>query len=588
MQIPAFILGLPGTVRRHPWRTVFIIAPVLLVGYVVYSLSQPAAPQIISAKVEKKDVVQLVEAVGTVVSERDLALQFPTSGIVSAVEVKEGDAVGQGQVIAVLRNADLRATVASQSANLDYAQAQLQALEEGARPEDIAISEADLANKKAALEAAKASLTTAENNLSASQTKLTVLKQQADVSLGGQVSLAHSTIAQQLVLAETALGNLDDVFAQVKLSDALTRSSPDRESDVVKERQRAGDALKAAEASVASVSSDYRAALDAFQMARGAVVQASDVLAQAYNLVSSMQEISSYTAADREADKATLTGLRSSMQTVLTTLDTDLKALQDASASFDTQIQVEENAITAATGTRDKATADILTYDSAVRISQAQLDSKKAPTRATDLSAAQARVRQASADLARAAAQLNNTVLVAPEAGIITKVNVKAGEALPAGPAVTMLGDSPMRIEMFVSEIDIPKVRLSQSGAIALDAYPNVKFKLRVSEIDPGVTDKDGVSKYRVKLDFVYPHNDLKIGMTGDAEIVSAQRAQVLTIPRRAVLQRPTGEEYVRVQESDGTTEERSVILGIDGSDGEVEIQSGLQEGETVVVLEKK
>jgi multidrug efflux pump subunit AcrA (membrane-fusion protein) len=299
MQIPAFILGLPGTVRRHPWRAVFIIAPVLLVGYVVYSLSQPAAPQIIAAKVEKKDVVQLVEAVGTVVSERDLALQFPTSGIVSAVEVKEGDAVGQGQVIAVLRNADLRATVASQSANLDYAQAQLQALEEGARPEDIAISEADLANKKAALEAAKASLTTAENNLSASQTKLTVLKQQADVSLGGQVSLAHSTIAQQLVLAETALGNLDDVFAQVKLSDALTRSSPDRESDVVKERQRAGDALKAAEASVASVSSDYRAALDAFQMARGAVVQASDVLAQAYNLVSSMQEISSYTAADR-------------------------------------------------------------------------------------------------------------------------------------------------------------------------------------------------------------------------------------------------------------------------------------------------
>ncbi len=587
MLIPSFLANLPRAVRHHPWRTTAIVVPVALIAFAVYGVTRPAVPELIVAQVERKDIAQLIEAVGTVTSDRDLELQFPTSGIIAAVSLKEGDRVAQGQMIASLRNADLRASVASQVANLDYAKAQLKALQDGTRPEDIAVAQADLLNKKAALEAAKSTLTTSENNLTASKQKLETLEMQAEISLSGQVSLARSTITEQLLAAESALGEMDDVFAQIKLSDALTRSAPDKAADLRSLRLRAGDALVAAQSATLSASSDYRAALDAFQTSRAAIVQTSTVLTQAYNLISSIPELSTYTAADREADKASVSAQRSAVQNVQTTLDTSVKSLQDASASFDTQIQVEQNTITASEGTRDRAKADILTYESAVRISEAQLESKQAPARQADIASAEARVRQASADVARASAQVGNTILTAPVAGIITKVNIKAGEALPAGPAVTMLGDSPMRIEMFVSEIDIPKVVLSQSGVIVLDAFPATRFKLNVSAIDPGVTDKDGVSKYRVMLDFVHRHDTLKIGMTGDAEVISAERKQVLTIPRRAVLDRPTGEQYVRVQK-DTLVEERLVTLGIDGADGEIEIVTGLQEGETVIVLEKK
>ena len=76
--------------------------------------------------------------------------------------------------------------------------------------------------------------------------------------------------------------------------------------------------------------------------------------------------------------------------------------------------------------------------------------------------------------------------------GIITKVNVKAGEMRPSSePSVTMLGDSPYRIEMFVSEVDIPKVKLGQSGSIKLDAFQNKRFDLKVNDIDSAATDKD-------------------------------------------------------------------------------------------------
>ncbi len=238
-------------------------------------------------------------------------------------------------------------------------------------------------------------------------------------------------------------------------------------------------------------------------------------------------------------------------------------------------------------GTRDRANADISTYKTSLTIDEAQLALKKAPARATDISAAQARVRQAQADVARASAQLKDTILFAPVNGIVTQVNVKPGEMRPsAEPSVTMLGDSPYRIEMFVSEVDIPKIQVSQSGSIKLDAFRDTPIQLRVGEIDPAATDKDGVPKYRVKLDFVYHHDDLKVGMTGDAEIVTGFRSNVVSVPVRSVIQ-VDGKDTVRVQGKDGNIEERSVVTGMEGEGGMIEV-SNISEGETVIVLEKK
>jgi HlyD family secretion protein len=226
-------------------------------------------------------------------------------------------------------------------------------------------------------------------------------------------------------------------------------------------------------------------------------------------------------------------------------------------------------------------------FRAAVNSQAAQLELKIAPPRQTDLDAAYARLRQAQADLARAAADYRDTLLTAPVDGLVTKVHLKVGEFTPTGAAITMLGSDPYRIEMFVSEIDIPKVQLSQSGSIELDAFRGTHFALRVSEIDPAATDKDGVSKYRVKLDFVYPHEELKIGMTGDTEIQTGLRSDVVSVPLRSVIVQEDGTKIVRVLDDDGKIEERTVKTGMEGVGGETEV-TGVGSGETVVVLEKK
>lgn len=575
---------LPGWVRTHKKKSIFIAIALILVTMAGCALFQPKEPEFVTDTAKRGDLRQTVEAVGTVTSERDLELQFPVTGIVQDVLVKEGQTVRAGQVLARLKAGELAASVAAASANVASAEANLKALEQGTRPEDIAITEADVENKKAALEAAKSTLATAESTLANSQQKLAALRSEASVSLSGQIAVAASTLSIQYTTADAALSTIDDLWRDNDILDAAIKSGG-AEYDLIKQqRGTAGATLQAARS--AAPGTDYDKVLAALEQGRLAIAQTLDVVSRAYVFVSGLQETASFSNADREAAKSTLATEKSDVQDALNNIDAAWKALRDASASSETKIAAEEANLTAAQGTKDKALADIRTFETALRTAEAQLTLKKAGARQTDIDAARANLNQYRAALARASAEHGKTVLTAPIDGVVTKVIVKPGENLPTGPAVTILGNAPYRIEMYVSEIDVPKVQVTQSGSIELDAFRGTHFKLLVSEIDSAATDRDGVSKYRVKLDFRYPHDELKIGMTGDAEIVTGIRPDVIQIPQRAVLDKDDGTLYVRVKKEDGTLEERPVQTGMEGEGGMIEV-IGVQEGETIVVLEK-
>ena len=197
-------------------------------------------------------------------------------------------------------------------------------------------------------------------------------------------------------------------------------------------------------------------------------------------------------------------------------------------------------------------------------------------------------MKQAEADLARSSAQYRDSLLVAPVDGVITKVNVKPGQLRPSTePSITMLGTTPFRIEMFVSEVDVPAVHVGQSGSIVLDAYKKQEIPLVVREIDTSSTEKDGVPKYRVKLDILSSSGvTLRIGMTGDATIITGFRSNVVSVPLRSILDRGSG-SIVRILTKDGTVTEKSVSIGMEGEGGNTEVL-GIDAGETIIVVEKK
>jgi RND family efflux transporter MFP subunit len=328
--------------------------------------------------------------------------------------------------------------------------------------------------------------------------------------------------------------------------------------------------------------------LTVLQTAVDAVSQASTTIATLRSTIATLPIGGSLTRSTQNGYVATLTAQETSVQSALSGVQGAFTSLKSASAGLDTRISNEQSALTNAQGSYDRASSDIATFQSLVTIAQAQLDKIKAGARPGELDAARARVRQAQANLYSASVAWTDTQLKAPVAGLITKVNVKAGEFSPPGPAVNMLGNSPFRMEVFVSEIDVPKLNAAQSGTTTLEAFSGINYAMRVSDIDSDTTDRDGTPKYKVLLDFVYDHPEFKVGMTGDATIITDSRTDAISVPGRAVLTRDDGTEYIRIRKDAQTVIERDVELGISGEDGLVEVLKGVSAGEEVIVLEKE
>lgn len=577
--------ALPGFLWRHKVATivtVLIALPVL--GILSFALS-PSVPEYVTDTAKRGNIRQTVEAVGTVISERDLNLQFGISGIVANVYVKEGDTVRAGQRLAQLRAGNLAADISSAAARVAQAEADVRELEAGARAEDIAVTEAEVASKRASLASAQEALRTAEEGVQNAERQLLALQAEIDTSLSGYVTTANAAVTQKLATAQNSLSVIDGIFDNNDLLDAVIKSDPSQFNELTAALGRAQRAVAAVYPVVAAADSPSKA-LDAIDQATLALTDAWNVASRAFSFVSALPESSSFSSSDREAYKAQLIAERNTLQTALNSLASETKSLRDAGANYLSQIAAQEASLSSSKGARDKAKADIATYEASLRIAEAQLALKRAPARQTDIDAARAVLQQYRASLARAQADFGNTVLTAPVAGTITKVPIKVGEYTPVGAAITMLGESPYRIEMYVSEIDIPKISVSQSGSVKLDAFPGEFFPLTVGQIDNASTDRDGVAKYRVRLDFLRPADAerVKLGMTGDAIIITGYREDVIYVPIRAVLDRDDGTHYVRILKDDETLEERTVQTGMEGEASTIEVL-GVDEGETVVVL---
>ena len=141
-------------------------------------------------------------------------------------------------------------------------------------------------------------------------------------------------------------------------------------------------------------------------------------------------------------------------------------------------------------------------------------------------------------------------------------------------------------MEAFVPEADIAKVKVGNKANVTLDAYGSDNFfPAEVYQIDPAETVIEGVATYRVRLRFIQEDIRIKSGMTANIDLITKEVSQVIAIPARVVVSF-AGEKTVKVL-VDNKPIERKVILGVKGSDGMVEVLSGLKVGESVITVEK-
>lgn len=210
---------------------------------------------------------------------------------------------------------------------------------------------------------------------------------------------------------------------------------------------------------------------------------------------------------------------------------------------------------------------------------------------------AQVNLDTATKDQADAQANMNKSQLTAPADGTILNISKTVGDAITAAGSTSAGQNATTGFIIFapdqrvvgvtasISETDIAQAQLNQTVSVTFDGVGDTAFTGKVADIKsvPKV-DNTGLVSYSVtaKLDNNDNIGKIMQGMTCTINFISKQVQNVLYIPYKAVYMED-GIQYVDVKKDDGSTEKRQVKTGL--SDGtNVEISSGLQRGETVIV----
>jgi HlyD family secretion protein len=182
--------------------------------------------------------------------------------------------------------------------------------------------------------------------------------------------------------------------------------------------------------------------------------------------------------------------------------------------------------------------------------------------------------------------RIEKTLLRAPADGVVLEKYETSARPLPAGAPLLRLGDpAGLEIECDVLSDEVVAVRPGNPVEILGGGVPVERARGTVRQVYPAAFTKRsslGIEQQRVRVivDFDHAGLGLRPGTRVDLRIVTARRADVLTVPDRAVF-REGGEHHVfRVR--DGRAERVAVRLGI-RNEHTAEVVSGLGEGDTVV-----
>jgi RND family efflux transporter MFP subunit len=199
-----------------------------------------------------------------------------------------------------------------------------------------------------------------------------------------------------------------------------------------------------------------------------------------------------------------------------------------------------------------------------------------------NLKAAAGQLTAAKGKTASAEAQLSYTKIVSPINGVVTDRPFYVGETPPSGsPILTVMDLSSVVARAYVSPQQAAELHVGDSAAL-LPGGGRPAIPGKVTVVSPAL-DPDSTT-VQVWVQAPNPGGQLKPGSTVGVSIVAKTVKDAPVVPAEAVLTAPDGTTSVMVIGNDGLAHQTAVQAGIRDA-GEVQIVSGLQEGEQVVTV---
>lgn len=475
--------------------------------------------------VGRRTVTASVTGTGNLVPMRQSNVSFRMSGILTAVDVRVGDHVTAGQVLATI----------------------------------------DPTSEQQALAAAQANLQVAQANLVAAQTPLT----------SAQVNQLENSVS----LAQQAY---NDTVAQVNLTntqDAAQVTADQNQLTADKQALTFNATYQADELSLTTAQSALTAAIATFN-ADGCGTQTypySGICATDFTTVSGDQ-------ATVNADQAKVNLDAAQVNADQTKLNLDLAKQQQDKTSGQHSINAAAAQVTSAkdqlaTQTQSKpnqilaAQAQLAAANAAVQTAQQNLNATTlvAPIDG-NVNAINGVVGETVGPGQGSTAQAPGTTAPLPSSGASTGTSTSF---------MVIGNDSAMEVIVPFAESDAARVAFNQDVQVTFDAVPNLTISGKVVAVASSATVSSGVVNYYATITLNQTNKGLKEGMTSNATVVVSTASNALTVPNLAIT-RLGGQAYVNVY-ANGQQVQTAIETGVVG-DTYTEVTGGLNLGAQVVI----
>lgn len=545
--------------KSHKKSSIAIIVVLAAgIGYYIYqaSTASKTVTKYVLAQAATSTVIATISGSGQVSSSNSVDLTAKASGEVLSVSVKQGDTVKKGQVIAKLDATEAAKTVRDAQISLESAQLSLTKAERGTREEEQVSTKLSLEDAKTSLAKAQ---TTAETDLADryDDTKDIILD-------------AYNTVDE--ALNQKLKDIYSDNTANAKLQVVTLNSQAESKASTLRL-----DAIESL-TTLKSIINNYPATQDGIDEALADSVDAMTILQQYFislnELMSSAVPSGSVSDSDISTYKSTVVSLANTMNSTLSSLTTQKKAIAEQKTTNADNISSAESSLAKAQNTYDLMVAG------------------EDPL---DLASLRLSVQQKKNSLADAQSEYADYTITAPFDGQIASVDIKVGDDLSSGGAVATIISPNKVAEITLSESDIANVKAGQKATLTFDALEDLEITGQVANVDVEGTVSSGVVSYAVTVNLDTDDESIKSGMTVTATIITETKVDVLAVPNAAVKSK-SGVYYVltlpsadasAAGSSDGVTSDVEptqvyVTTGL-SDDTNTEIISGLAAGDIVV-----
>ncbi|HUJ16317.1 MAG TPA: efflux RND transporter periplasmic adaptor subunit [Thermoanaerobaculia bacterium] len=209
---------------------------------------------------------------------------------------------------------------------------------------------------------------------------------------------------------------------------------------------------------------------------------------------------------------------------------------------------------------------------------QAVEKARAADAQLADLTQRKQLADDAARDLQARATQM---VLRAPADGLVYNLS-RTGESVMPGQVLATVSDPlHMRVRARVDAPDVPRVHAGQHFTVTFEGLPNQKWQGAIIEVPPGLRQVGPREVGEVIGEINGDASALPANASVTVEIVVGEKIDALVIPRGALMR--DDETRFVYQYAAGKAVRTPIQIGLIGPT-EVEIVSGLREGDTVIL----